>query len=200
MAVSNIEIRSAVDLRINPKRKLVDSAMKYVFIAAAATTFAVTIAIVATLVVDAIEFLQGLAGTEEGLSALFTIGWFPRRGMFDIGTLVVGTFIVTGIVPPRVPQLTIGAITPAPHPSALRRTRMLRTHRQDRDMYRRTRFDHLALARATRNEQHTRDQNHPATFQGRTASIASCKYPEPSPSVSGDNLPAQTSKPAIRSM
>ena len=60
-------------------------------------SFAVTIAIVLTLVFDAIDFLQGLANTPDGLGALFSIGWFPRRGLFDIGTLVVGTFIVTGI-------------------------------------------------------------------------------------------------------
>ncbi len=97
MAVSNVEIRSAADLRINPRRKRVDRFVKYFFVASAVTTFAVTIAIIATLLVDAIEFLQGLADTEEGLGALFSIGWFPRRGIFDIGTLVAGTFIVTGI-------------------------------------------------------------------------------------------------------
>lgn len=97
MAVSNVEIRSAADLQINPRRKRVDRFVKYFFVLSAVTTFAVTVAIIATLLVDAIEFLQGLADTEEGLGALFSIGWFPRRGIFDIGTLVVGTFIVTGI-------------------------------------------------------------------------------------------------------
>lgn len=97
MAVSNVEIRSAADLQINPRRKRVDRFVKYFFILSAVTTFAVTVAIIATLLVDAIQFLQGLADTEEGLGALFSIGWFPRRGIFDIGTLVVGTFIVTGI-------------------------------------------------------------------------------------------------------
>ena len=83
--------------------------MKWFFIAAAVTTFAVTLAIIATLVVDAIEFLQGIADTDEGLGSLFTIGWFPRRGMFDIGTLVVGTFIVTGIAMLVAVPLGIGA-------------------------------------------------------------------------------------------
>jgi hypothetical protein len=53
--------------------------MKYFFIASAVTTFAVTLAIIATLLFDAIAFLQGLADTDDGLGALFSIGWFPRR-------------------------------------------------------------------------------------------------------------------------
>jgi phosphate transport system permease protein len=109
MAVSNTEIRSAADLRIAPRRKVVDRAMKYFFISAAVATFAVTVAIIATLVVDAIQFLQGIADTDDGLGPLFTIGWFPRRGMFDIGTLVVGTFIVTGIAMIVAVPLGLGA-------------------------------------------------------------------------------------------
>ncbi len=109
MAVANIEIRSAADLQIAPRRKRVDRLMKYFFIVSAATTFAVTIAIIATLLVDAIQFLQGLNDTEDGLGALFSIGWFPRRGMFDIGTLVVGTFIVTGIAMLVAVPLGLGA-------------------------------------------------------------------------------------------
>jgi phosphate transport system permease protein len=71
--------------------------MRWFFRLAAATTFAITLAIILTLVVDAWDFLVKLADTEAGLGALNEIGWFPRRGLFDISTLVVGTFIVTGI-------------------------------------------------------------------------------------------------------
>lgn len=109
MAVSNTEIRSAADLRIDPKRKNVDKVMKYFFIASAVTTFAVTLAIIATLLFDAVAFLQGLADTDDGLGALFQIGWFPRRGLFDIGTLVVGTLMVTGIAMLVAVPLGIGA-------------------------------------------------------------------------------------------
>jgi phosphate transport system permease protein len=109
MAVSNTQIRSATDLRIAPRRKVVDRAMKYFFVSAAIATFAITVAIIATLVVDALQFLQGIADTDDGLGSLFTIGWFPRRGMFDIGTLVVGTFIVTGIAMLVAVPLGLGA-------------------------------------------------------------------------------------------
>ena len=60
-------------------------------------TFLVTLLIIGILLVDAVEYLTKLADTEDGLGSLFDIGWFPRRGIFDIGTLVVGTLIVTGI-------------------------------------------------------------------------------------------------------
>ena len=90
-------VPTAADLTLKPGRRRVDSGMRWFFRAAAVTTFAVTLAIILTLVFDAVEFLQGLADTEDGLGALFTVGWFPRRGLFDIGTLVVGTLIVTGI-------------------------------------------------------------------------------------------------------
>ena len=39
-----------------------------------------------------IDFLRKLADA-QGLGALNEIGWFPRRGLYDIGTLVVGTLI-----------------------------------------------------------------------------------------------------------
>jgi phosphate transport system permease protein len=46
--------------------------------------------IVYTVVVEAAKFLANV-----NLGALNTIGWFPRRGMFDVATLLLGTLIVT---------------------------------------------------------------------------------------------------------
>jgi phosphate transport system permease protein len=109
MAITHAAITSAADLQINPSRKRVDRLTRWFFIAAAVTTFAVTAAIILTLVFDAVDFLQGIADTDDGLGALFTIGWFPRRGLFDIGTLVVGTLIVTGIAMLVAVPLGIGA-------------------------------------------------------------------------------------------
>ena len=109
MAITHAEISTAADLQISAARKRVDRITRWFFIAAAITTFAVTVAIVLTLVFDALDFLQGIASTDDGLGSLFTIGWFPRRGMFDIGTLVVGTLIVTGIAMLVAVPLGIGA-------------------------------------------------------------------------------------------
>ncbi|HEY3486406.1 MAG TPA: phosphate ABC transporter permease subunit PstC [Ilumatobacteraceae bacterium] len=84
-------------LRTNPRRRRRDTAARWLFRAAALSTFAVTLLIIGTLLLDAWDFVSKLADSEDGLGALFDIGWFPRRGMFDIGTLVVGTLIVTSI-------------------------------------------------------------------------------------------------------
>jgi phosphate transport system permease protein len=46
--------------------------------------------IVYTVVVEAAKFL-----TSIDLGGLVAIGWFPRRGLFDISTLVLGTLMVT---------------------------------------------------------------------------------------------------------
>jgi phosphate transport system permease protein len=61
------------------------------------TTFLVTLLIIVTLAVDAWDFISKLNDDEGGLGALWNLGWFPRRGYFDILTLVIGTLIVTGI-------------------------------------------------------------------------------------------------------
>ena len=84
-------------LRTRSARRRNDSLARWAFRLAAATTFAVTVAIIATLAFDAWDFLVKLADTEDGLGALNTLGWFPRRGLFDISTLVVGTLMVTGV-------------------------------------------------------------------------------------------------------
>jgi phosphate transport system permease protein len=57
---------------------------------AALVTIVVSVFIVLALLFETIEFLRQI-----DLSDLFTIGWFPRRGMFDIVTLLIGSLIVT---------------------------------------------------------------------------------------------------------
>lgn len=64
--------------------------MSRVLVLAALTSIVISIFIVLALVFETIEFLGKI-----DLSDLFTIGWFPRRGMFDIATLLLGSAIVT---------------------------------------------------------------------------------------------------------
>jgi phosphate transport system permease protein len=59
---------------------------------AALVSIAVSVFIVLALAFEAIEFL-----TKIDLSQLFTIGWFPRRGMFDILTVFLGSVVITVI-------------------------------------------------------------------------------------------------------
>ncbi len=52
----------------------------------------ITAFIILTVAERAIEFLLSI-----DLSQLVAPGWFPRRGMFDLATLLIGTFLVTVI-------------------------------------------------------------------------------------------------------
>ena len=65
---------------------------RLLFLGAAATSILITIAIVVSLGGEAWVFISNV-----DLSSLWEIGWFPRRGMFDIRTIVVGTLLVAGI-------------------------------------------------------------------------------------------------------
>jgi phosphate transport system permease protein len=92
-------------LRTSPRRRRRDRGMRWVFLAAALATFAVTVTIVLTLAFDAWDFFS-----KVDKSLLWgQIGWFPRRGVFDIPTLIIGTFLVTGIAMLVAIPLGLGA-------------------------------------------------------------------------------------------
>ncbi len=97
-----------LQFRTAPRRRRSNTRARVVFTAAALSTFVVTLLIIGTLVVDAWSYLSKLADTDDGLGSLFDLGWFPRRGIFDIGTLIVGTFIVTAIAMAVAVPLGIG--------------------------------------------------------------------------------------------
>ncbi len=78
--------------------------MRLVFRATAALTVLVTVLIVLTLAREGWVFLS----TVEPAS-LWEIGWFPRRGLFDVKTLVAGTVLVTGIAMIVATPLGLGA-------------------------------------------------------------------------------------------
>ena len=63
-----------------------------VLLGAALVSIAISGFIVYSLVFEAAQFLA-----EVDLGKLVAIGWFPRRGMFDLATLVAGTLLVTAI-------------------------------------------------------------------------------------------------------
>jgi phosphate transport system permease protein len=94
-----------VDLSGNPSRHRRETFFKLFFLAAGLSSLAITVAIIATLLGEAVSFLTGL----DSLSALWTTGWFPRRGLFDIKTLLVGSLIVTGIGMVIATPLGLGA-------------------------------------------------------------------------------------------
>lgn len=76
----------------SPGRRRREAMVGRLFFVAALVTVVITGFIVLTVAEQAVEFLLKI-----DLSQLVAAGWFPRRGMYDILTLVLGSLIVTGI-------------------------------------------------------------------------------------------------------
>ncbi len=91
-------------LKLAPGRRRSDRSMRAIFTLAAVSTLAVTLLIIFTLFKDAWGFF-----TDVPKGDLWSIGWFPRRGMFDIKTLVIGSLMVTGIAMLIAIPLGLGA-------------------------------------------------------------------------------------------
>ena len=97
---------SAADLRISARRRHKESMVRYGLVVAASLSIVITVLIVASLLGEAWQFVTGEDFTWGSLSE---IGWFPRRGMYDIGTLLVGSLIVTAIAMTVAMPLGLGA-------------------------------------------------------------------------------------------
>ena len=92
------------DLRIGPARRRREAVLKGVFLAAAAFSIVISLAIILTLAGNALNFI-----IQVDPSALFTDGWFPRRGMYGILTPIAGTLVISGIGMLVAAPLGIGA-------------------------------------------------------------------------------------------
>jgi phosphate transport system permease protein len=68
--------------------------VRYALLAAATLSVVITVLIVVSLIGEAISFITA---DDFEWSSLTEIGWFPRRGLYDVGTLVVGSLLVTAI-------------------------------------------------------------------------------------------------------
>jgi phosphate transport system permease protein len=89
-ATPAIELRAS--LRGSTARRRRERVVQAVLLAGGLASIAISALIVVTLVADALRFLAAV-----DLSALNTVGWAPRRGMFDLPTLLIGTFLVSAI-------------------------------------------------------------------------------------------------------
>lgn len=78
--------------------------MRAVFFAAALFSVIISIAIIASLTGGAVDFLSKVE-----LSTLWSSGWFPRRNLFDVKTIVAGTIIVSLIAMVVATPLGLGA-------------------------------------------------------------------------------------------
>ncbi|MCC7076410.1 MAG: phosphate ABC transporter permease subunit PstC [Acidimicrobiia bacterium] len=92
------------DLRIGRRRSHVERVVRFVLLAAAAFTVLISTLIVAVLFTEAAQFLLRV-----DLSSLWADGWYPRRGDFDILTLLIGTLLVTAIAMLIAAPLGLGA-------------------------------------------------------------------------------------------
>jgi phosphate transport system permease protein len=95
---------AALTLRTSPRRRRKAQFMRYVLLSAAVATFVVSVLIILSLLRDGLSFL-----IDVDTGQLFTIGWFPRRDLFDIPTLLIGTFLVTAIAMVVALPLGLGA-------------------------------------------------------------------------------------------
>jgi phosphate transport system permease protein len=80
------------DLRGSPGRRRREFAVRLAFLAAASLSILISFLIVLSLIGEAWNFIS-----QVDLPLLFERGWFPRRDLFGIPTIVAGTLVVAGI-------------------------------------------------------------------------------------------------------
>jgi phosphate transport system permease protein len=83
---------SVSDLRGSRGRRGKEAAMRILFLTAATLSVVITALIVIAIIGEAWNFIS-----QVDLPALWSGGWFPRRGMFDIPTILAGTLVIAGI-------------------------------------------------------------------------------------------------------
>lgn len=79
-------------LRGHSRRRQRERVIEAILLGSALVSVAISAFIVLTLLEKALEFI-----TSINLGDLVGLGWFPRRGQFDLLTLFLGTVIVAGI-------------------------------------------------------------------------------------------------------
>ena len=82
-----------MDLSGNRRRRTKERVVRASFFAAGLVSILISVAIVLTLVGEAWAFISGLVEQGE-LGSLWSLGWFPRRGLYDLRTIIAGTFII----------------------------------------------------------------------------------------------------------
>ncbi|MGH2753769.1 MAG: phosphate ABC transporter permease subunit PstC [Actinomycetota bacterium] len=85
-------VSTVADLAGDRRRHRRERVVHGVFLVAAATSVVISAAIVLSLVGRALVFI-----TDVDFASLWSSGWFPRRGLYDLRTILVGTLIVAGI-------------------------------------------------------------------------------------------------------
>jgi phosphate transport system permease protein len=88
----------------DPRRRRKEARVRLLLATAAGVSIVVALTIVVALVGRGVGFL-----TEVDLSTLWTDGWFPRRGRFDILTILAGSLLVSLVAMLVATPLGLGA-------------------------------------------------------------------------------------------
>ncbi|HMQ27787.1 MAG TPA: ABC transporter permease subunit, partial [Acidimicrobiales bacterium] len=92
------------DLRGEGRRMRKEGVVRVVFLVAAVVSIVISVLIVFSLVREAWTFMSKV---EWG--TLWSDGWFPRRNLFDVKTLFVGTLLTTAVAMVVAAPLGLGA-------------------------------------------------------------------------------------------
>ena len=93
-----------IDLSGSRPRLRRERRVRRLFTAAAVTSILISLLIVGSLAEEAWGFISKI-----DLSSLWDLGWFPRRDMFDIRTVLVGTLLISLIAMLVATPLGLGA-------------------------------------------------------------------------------------------
>lgn len=95
---------SIADLRGDPGRVRKEAVMRGLLFGAAAMSIVISALIVGSLAKETWTFVS-----QVELAKLWSDGWFPRRGAYDVKTIFVGSLIVTGVAMLVALPLGLGA-------------------------------------------------------------------------------------------
>ena len=91
-------------LQLTGRRRRQERVAHVAFLAAASLSIVISALIVWSLAAETWTFVS-----EVDPGTLWTDGWFPRRGMYDVKTLIVGSLLVTGVAMLVAAPLGLGA-------------------------------------------------------------------------------------------
>ncbi|HYN98320.1 MAG TPA: phosphate ABC transporter permease subunit PstC [Actinomycetota bacterium] len=95
---------SVASLRGEARRMRKEKVIRSLFLGTAVTSIVISALIVLTLARETFTFV-----TQVDLKSLWSEGWFPRRGLYDIRTIFVGSVLVTFIAMLVAAPLGMGA-------------------------------------------------------------------------------------------
>src|SRR5918992_1542439 len=91
-ATSNQPTLSIGDLQGSPARRRRELTVRLLFLAAASLSIVISFLIILSLIGEAWTFIS-----QVDLALIVERGWFPRRDLYSIHTIVAGTLVVASI-------------------------------------------------------------------------------------------------------